>query len=48
MSDATSCYVLQQQIFTVKNVKQRMPDLGFGTRVVLDLTQGCENQVIKL
>ena len=23
-------------------------DLGFGTRVVLDLTKGCENQDIKL
>ena len=39
-NDATSGYVLQQQIYTGKNVEQRMPEVGLGTRVVLDLTQG--------
>lgn len=44
MADATNGYVLQQQIYTGKNVEQRTPEVGLGTRVVLDLTQGYENQ----
>lgn len=44
MADATNGYILQQQIYTGKNVEQRMPDVGLGTRVVLDLTRGYENQ----
>ena len=44
MADATNGYVLQQQIYTGKNVEQRMPEVGLGTRVVLDLTKGYENQ----
>ena len=43
MADATNGYVLQQ-IYTGKNVEQRMPEVGLGTRVVLDLNQGYENQ----
>ena len=39
MADATNGYVLQQQIYTGKNVEQRMPEVGLGARVVLDLTQ---------
>ena len=44
MADATNGYILQQQIYTGKNVDQRMPEVGLGTRVVLDLTKGYENQ----
>ena len=29
MADATNGYVLQQQIYTGKNVEQRMPEVGF-------------------
>ena len=44
MADATNGYVLQQKIYTGKNIEQRTPEVGLGTRVVLDLTQGYENQ----
>ena len=44
MADATNGYVLQQQIYTGKNVEQRPPEASLGTRVVLDLNQGYENQ----
>ncbi|KAK2559759.1 PiggyBac transposable element-derived protein 4, partial [Acropora cervicornis] len=35
---------IKQQIYTGKDVEQRTPEVGLGTRVVLDLTQGYENQ----
>ena len=44
MADTTNGYVLQQQIYIGKNVEQRTPEVGLGFRVVLDLTQGYENQ----
>ena len=45
MADATNGYILEQQIYTGKNCEQRTAEVGLGTRVVLDLTQGHENQV---
>ena len=44
MADATTGYILEQQIYTGKNVEQKTAEVGLGTRVVLDLTQGHENQ----
>ena len=44
MAHAANGYILQQQIYTRKNVEQRMPEVGPSTRVVLDLNQGYENQ----
>ena len=37
MADATNGYVLQEQIYTGRNVEQRMPEAGLGTRVVQTL-----------
>ena len=39
MADATNGYVLQQQIYTGRNVEQRMPEAGLGTRVVQTLSK---------
>ena len=44
MAHAANGYILQQQIYTRKNVEQRMLEVGPSTRVVLDLNQGYENQ----
>ena len=44
MADATNGYILQQQIYTGKNTKLRTPEVALGTRHVLYLTQGYENQ----
>ena len=44
MADATNSYILQQQIYTAKNTKPRTSEVGLGTRDVLYLTQGYENQ----
>ena len=44
LADTTNGYVLQQQIYIGKSVEQRTTEVGLGFRVVLDLTQGYENQ----
>ena len=44
MADATNGYILQQQIYTGKTLEQTNPEVGLGTRVVLDLTQGYDHK----
>ena len=44
MADATNGYILEQQIYTGKTLEQTNPEVGLGTRVVLDLTQGYDHK----